>query len=197
MRDIAYLRDASFCALSGWAEYLSAITRREPHLLAQSAEDIRACGRAGLVILAVDRSADNLIVGSISLVPLNVTTDGRPWFELMMVYVDERYRFPITGLDIVDELHRRIAHLNDSNNLLSTTTNPSEVKSGIRVGMIHVSFTALPPNVRRATCICPADKIGVADPLTCPQCDCYCVARVSRETWERLGCPPIEAYPNL
>lgn len=190
MRDIVFSGDAGFNAPYNWAEQLAAITRREPHLLAQSAADIADHGRAGRVILAVDKSAESQLVGSIALCPLHVETNGRPWFELMMVYVEEKYRFPLTGLDLVDELHRQIIRLAEGNNLLSTTTNPSEVKSGIRVGLVHISFRHLPPNVHRATCICPSDKIGVADPLICPKRDHACVARISRETREQLDRPP-------
>lgn len=188
MPDIVYLSGASLNALSNWIEWIVANTSHEIHLLSQNPSSLEQAGRENRLIVAVDRQ-NNTIVGCIALWPLNVAIGGIQWFELGTVFVAPAYRHPQSGLDIADELHRQVIKLANGHNIMSTTTSSNERKAWQRVGLITIRFSDLPPEVLRATCVCPFYKIGVANPLGCPARDGSCVTAIARETMARLNLP--------
>jgi len=182
---IVYLNDSFDLALPNWQNIIAAATQHEPHMLPQAAAAIQKAGEENRLVVAVDSDADNTFVGCIALWPLEVATDGVQWLELGSIFVAPAYRFPRSHLSVADELHRRIIELANGHNLMATTTNPSERKAWQRAGMIRLPFSDLPGNVLKATCVCPAYKIGVVDPQSCPHRDQNCTASVAPETWTR------------
>jgi len=183
LNHISYLHNSSLDSLSGWAEKVAAATQHEPHLLPQLVAAINSAGHEDRLIVATDR---HTFIGSIALWPLGVVTEGVQWFELGTVFVTPEYRFPQSGLDIADELHRRIMTLANGHDIMATTTNPSERKSWQRVGFITVPFAKLPPEVLLATCVCPTNKTGVTNPLDCPYRGKSCTVALAPDTLARL-----------
>ena len=187
MSHINYFHNSSLHHVNGWASKVAAATKHELHLLPQLLANLKAAGHEDRLVVAADENQENMFVGSIALWPLGVATDSIQWFELGTVFVVPNYRFPNSGLDIADELHRRIMTLANGHNIMATTTNPSERKSWQRVGFVTVPFNRLPPEVLPATCICPKSKTGVNNPLNCPFRGNHCTVALAPDTLSRLN----------
>jgi len=190
---IAYLSGDSLLLFDeSWYAQVEAITRAEVHLLTKTREDLEPAARNGRVIIAVDTSAGNRVVGCIVLWELDRDADGVMWYELGTFLVSPEYRFGSDSpkaMPIGDALYRRLLAEHQDKNTLGTTTNRAAIKTGRRHGMQMISFGRLPIAIHRATCICPIEKTGVADQMRCRIKDQLCRVRVSYETWLRMDQP--------
>ncbi|PJE77002.1 hypothetical protein COV05_01095 [Candidatus Uhrbacteria bacterium CG10_big_fil_rev_8_21_14_0_10_48_16] len=182
-----------------WYEAIEAMTRAEPHLLTKTREDLEPAVRERRIVVAIDRTHGDKVVGCIVLWPLCKEEDGLGWYELGTFLVIPSYRFGQTKLPIGDNMYRYLLATNREKNILGTTTNAHAIHTGMRHGMQMISFHTLPLVVHRATCICPFTKTGTNDNLRCHIKDGTigqggCRVRVSTPTWERMGKPPLFSF---
>jgi len=163
-------------------------------LLPKSTDDLYGFWRQGLSALAVK---DGLVVGHAAIEPL--TAD---WFELGAVWVHPSLRGksgavgnkPHVGLRI----YRAILDRHREKNILATTVNAAAMIIGWRTDMVPIAYADLPRRVWVATCCCPEDKTGLPRERNVPHCpllEKICFVRITRETWERLGRPPVGKLP--
>ncbi len=196
---IDYLWGRHLLALDeGWYNELEDITREEPHLLFKSREELEPAARDGRVILAVDRTAENRVVGCIVLWELERDQSGEVWYELGSYVVARQYRFKSgtrRSMPIGDILYRLFLDRYRNSNILGTTTNIKVIHIGQRHGMQMISFDQLPPEICEATCICPPDKTGTQDNWQCCRRNKACRVRVPFATWRRMGSPERLPYP--
>ena len=148
-----------------WAETLARNIQNEPHLLPHNPATLRDAASGKRLIVVYDKEND-LLVGCAAMWPLGESDEGI-WFRFGTMFVIEPYRYRCSGMKIADEMYRRMLNM----------------------------FSHLPCNIRRATCVCPASKTGIANPLYCPLVDTTCFVHVSRETYERLGRPESPPFP--
>lgn len=159
-----------------WAEIVARATREEPALLVKSPEELIAQHREGLTVLRYHR--DQLIAHA----TLWHLVMG--WYELGTVWVERAHR----GHELSADLYRELFRGHPERNILATTTNPASLRIGMHVGMRCVPFSALPPEVWRSTCCCDRVKTGSDDNVEfCRLRQSRCFARVTEETWRRLG----------
>ncbi|MFH1405268.1 MAG: hypothetical protein ABIH21_04200 [Patescibacteria group bacterium] len=194
MTDIRYLGGSDLCAVPGWEQQVSAQTMIERDLLFKTPAQLLDAAQNHFVVIAVDHSADNKVVGCIIRWHL-----FNGWYELGTFYVVEEYRFRhnLSAEDqprIGDILYGYILKNSEDKNILGTTTNLSAIKTGERNGMVLLNFDQLPDNVRCATCICPAEKTLSKAPTFCWIKDGVCRVRVSAHTWVRMGRPMPKLY---
>lgn len=185
-----------------WYNQVEESTSRERHLLTKSRAELEPAARDGRVLLAVTFKMDKCggsdwmnIAGCIVLWDLERDPRGVMWYELGTFFVEPHWRFGYTALPIGDALYQTLLDLHPDKNIIGTTTNPSAIHTGMRHGMQMVSFQDLPISIHRSTCICPVEKTGTLDNMRCPLKDAQCRVRVTMQTWERLGRPPIISYP--
>lgn len=195
---IIYLSGPPLLAFDdSWYDQVEAITRAEPQLLTKTRLELEPAARAGHVLIAVDVTQNSRVVGGIVLWDLDRDQTGAMWYELGTFFVHPEYRYSHTHLPIGDTLYARLLAENRGKNILGTTGNIHAIHTGARHGMQMIRFGDLPEEVRRASCICPASKTGVADNAHCRLRDLLCRVRVSSDTWVRMGQPaliPIPAY---
>lgn len=180
-----------------WYAQIEAITGAEPHLLTKTREQLEPAARDGRVTLAIDTGERGRVVGCIILWDLGRDHTGAMWYELGTFVVVPDHRYKARGpkaMPIGDALYRRLLHTHRDKNILATTTNIHAIHIGQRHGMQMVSFTDLPPGIHRATCICPMDKTGATDNITCRIKDRSCRVRVPFPTWARIGYPQRLPY---
>lgn len=207
-----------------WYESLEAMTRAEPHLLSKTREDLEPAVNERRIVVAIDRTRGDMVVGCIILWPLcqdehesssagpSLSTDRlipgdaerRPlhnqpssarWYELGTFLVIPEYRYGRSHLPIGDILYRYLLATNREKNILGTTTNSKAIHTGMRHGMQMIRFTQLPRGVHTATCICPVQKTGAINNALCRLKDQECRVRISTETWRRLGQPDLLPFP--
>ncbi len=176
-----------------WAETLARNIQNEPHLLPHNPATLRDAASGKRLIVVYDKEND-LLVGCAAMWPLGESDEGI-WFRFGTMFVIEPYRYRCSGMKIADEMYRRMLNMFSQANVLATTTNRVAVHAGLRAGLVRVRYEDLPCNIRRATCVCPASKTGIANPLYCPLVDTTCFVHVSRETYERLGRPESPPFP--
>ncbi|MBI5793539.1 hypothetical protein HZA87_00410 [Candidatus Uhrbacteria bacterium] len=185
-----------------WYDQVEETTRHERHLLTKTRKELEPAALDGRVLLAVHFKMDKCggsdmmnVAGGIVLWDLERDPRGVMWYELGTFFVEPYWRFEQTHLAIGDTLYQTLLDLHRDKNILGTTTNVSAIKTGMRHGMQMVNFSSLPITIHRATCICPIEKTGTDNNMHCPLKDAQCRARVTTETWERLGRPARITYP--
>jgi len=181
-----------------WANRIADITAREEHLLSQTPENIKRAAVEDRFLVAADfnyQGSSVAIIGFCALWPLGHDDQNQPWYEFGSVWVHPEYRWQQSGIPISDTLYVKMLDSHAAWNILATTTNHHAVGVGRRVGLRHVGYDALPPDVRHATCCCPKEKIGTADPKNCSLRGTKCFVRVPIPTHERMGLPTILPFP--
>lgn len=178
-----------------WYEAIEAMTRAEPHLLTKTREDLEPAVRERRIVVAVDRTSGDKVVGCIVLWPLCEDESGQMWYELGTFLVIPSYRYGRAGLPIGDVMYHHLLAQNQEKNILGTTTNVHAIHTGMRHGMQMISFRRLPPAIHHATCVCPLEKTGTRNNLRCNIKDLACRVRVSTPTWERMGSPERLPFP--
>lgn len=196
-KKIVYLHGNDLLTFPTWARQVSTITKNRAHLLPKEAHELRALQAAGRIIIAIDRFADDQVVGCIALWHLVTDRDQISWSELGTVFVVPGYTFRDSSLHIADELYRRMLAAFPNENIIATTTNTKALHSGQRAGLMHPGFHRLPMIVQEATCVCPREKTGADDPANCTLRDRTCFVRVSPDTMRRMGSPPDLPFPVL
>ena len=190
---IEYLSGNALLAFhQGWYSEIETITRAEKHLLTKTRADLEPAAQDGRVIIAIDPTEDNRVVGCIVLWELDHDDQGHMWYELGTFVVVPDHRYKARGpkaMPIGDVLYRKLLHTHRSKNILGTTTNLKAIHTGIRHGMQMIRFQELPSRVHRSTCICPMEKTGVNDNAHCQIKNQACRVRVSFHTWIRMGYP--------
>ena len=196
---IEYLWGERLLALDeSWYDQIESITREEPHLLTKTRTELEPAARDGRVVIAIDTQASNRVVGCIILWELERDQSGQMWCELGTYVVARAYRFKSgthRSMPIGDILYRMFLDRYRNSNILGTTTNIKAIHIGQRHGMQMISFDQLPPEICKATCICPPDKTGTQDNWQCCQRNEKCRVRVPFATWRRMGSPTRLAYP--
>jgi hypothetical protein len=183
---INFLRVGS-SRLNETIEYIAELTRREPHLLEQTCENLLEVAQTGRLLIALDQDADNRFVGCIMLWELRHPIFGQlEWYELGTIYVEPEYRYSQTGFSVADMLYRKLLDSFPDLWILGTTTNPSAIKAGHRVGLCSLKFAVLGRRVQEATCVCSASKRGTSEPGECLLRDKQCHVRISAQTFERI-----------
>lgn len=182
-----------------WYDEIEIITKAEPHLLTKTREQLEPAVQAGLVTIAIDTTANDRVVGCIVLWELCQDKQGRTWYELGTYVVDEEYRYKAKGphaMPIGYALYHSLLYTHRDKNILGTTTNKRSIHIGRHHGMQMISFTQLPPEVQRASCICPPTKTKATDNAHCQILDKSCRVRVTRPTWIRMGMPTRIPYSS-
>ncbi|MBI2473733.1 GNAT family N-acetyltransferase [Candidatus Uhrbacteria bacterium] len=175
-----------------WYQEIEVITRAEKHLLTKTRQELEPATQDGRVIIAIDTTENNRVVGCIVLWELDQDDQRRMWYELGTFVVVPDHRYKARGpkaMPIGDVLYRKLLHVHRDKNILGTTTNLKAIHTGLRHGMQMIGFQELPLRVHRSTCICPIEKTGVRDNLFCQIKNQSCRMRVSFHTWIRMGYP--------
>lgn len=197
---IQYISGAALKRFAWWIPQVVDATQNEQHLLTKTSAELRSVAEDGHIIIAVDTKRNHVVVGCIALWDLtenhkqritSLTTNPLAhWRELGTLWVKPEYRFHgDRHMPLADALYRRILALNQSENILATTTNLAAVHLGMRHGMQMIPFHTLPKNIHEATCVCPMEKTGVTNNMHCPLKDKTCFVRVPFPTWRRMGKP--------
>lgn len=155
-------------------------------LLPKTAEELFVFWDAGGSVLAI---LNGEVVGHATIEPL---LNG--WFEIGAVWVRKDLRGQKNRhLHIGYRLYKALLEKHASNKFLITTTiTPAIMVLTLRVGMVPVRYKDLPPEVWRATCVCPMEKTGVLRSDNVPLCkikDDGCFVFVSGQTREHIGSP--------
>jgi hypothetical protein len=190
---IQYLSGNTLLAFhQGWYREIETITRAEKHLLTKTRSDLEPAAQDGRVIIAIDTTENNRVVGCIVLWELDRDGQDRMWYELGTFVVVPDHRYKARGpkaMPIGDVLYRTLLHTHRRKNILGTTTNLKAIHTGLRHGMQMIDFHHLPLQVHRSTCICPIEKTGVSDNSYCQIKNQSCRVRVSFHTWIRMRYP--------
>lgn len=181
--------------LDRWYTDIEEMTRAEKHLLTKTREDLEPAVLEDRIIVAIDRTQGDKVVGCIILWPLCKDDHDQMWYELGTFLVIPAYRYGESQLPIGDIMYRYLLATNTEKNILGTTTNIHAIHTGMRHGMCMLRFEQLPAAVHRETCICPFAKTGTDNNLFCRQKNRTCRVRVSTPTWERLGQPERSTWP--
>ncbi len=196
---IDYLWGERLLALDeSWYNELEDITREERHLLTKTRAELEPAAYDGRVVIAVDRTSHNCVVGCIILWELERDDRGEMWYELGTYVVVREYRFKsgsARSMPIGDVLYRLFLDRYRNSNILGTTTNIKAIHIGQRHGMQMISFDQLPPGICQATCVCSFAKTGSTDFAQCRQRDRTCRVRVPFTTWRRMGSPARLPHP--
>ncbi len=178
-----------------WYDEVETAISSEPHLLPKTRADLEPAAEDHRVVIAVDSHTDS-VVGCIVLWDLGKDRYDKEWFELGTFFVKREYRFHgKRQLTIGDVLYRRILAENTDRNILTTSTNPDAIRTGMRHGMQMISFRSLPNTIHVATCVCPFSKTGAMDNArNCKLKDRPCRVRVTTSTWIRLKKPLLLPY---
>lgn len=164
-------------------------------LLPKTTDELLSFWDQGLSAIAL---RNDEIVGHAAIEPL---VDD--WYELGAVWVHRLVRgsttaskgqHPHVGL----RLYRAILERHRERNILATTINGAAMTVGWRAGMKPISYDQLPKRVWQATCCCPMQKTGVAREQNVGGCrmqETTCFVRVTTETHERMGGPPLVELP--
>ncbi|MFC1787967.1 hypothetical protein ACFLZY_02000 [Patescibacteria group bacterium] len=179
----------------GKIQQIVQITTSEPHLLSQSTNDIAKASKDGRVIIAVDQANPTRLVGCAIVWNLTRDEHGQIWYELGTLFVIPEYRYPVLGMSVADKMYRVLLKTFAKINILATTTSARAAKVGLRNNLVHIRFDDLPQIAHTVTCCCPATKTGVTDNSLCPLKGKNCFARITHETWQRLGYPDIIPFP--
>jgi hypothetical protein len=163
-------------------------------LLTKTPEELMAYWRSGLSAMAISPTEE--VLGHAALEPL---IPG--WFELGAVWAREDCR-GTKGVykQVAARLYETLLGQNTDKNILATTINPAALGLGRRIGLVPISYNSLPREVWEATCCCPAEKTGVPRTENVPNCllrENICFVRVTKETWQRIGTPPMIELPGL
>ena len=128
---------------------------REPHLLKTTFEDLKASFFQGFSVIGF---IDGEAVCHTRLVNL---VDN--WFELGGTYVCPNHRRE----GINHEMYRIFLPKHSEKDIIATTTNPVSLRVGQDLGFVTIQRKRLPEEVWRASCTCPAKKIGDKGPEFC------------------------------
>lgn len=165
-------------------------------LLPKTADELFSFWEQGLSAIAL---RGDEIVGHGAIEPL--TADN--WYEFGAVWVHPSVRgsvqpgngsHPHVGL----RLYRAILGHHREKNILATTINGAAMTVGWRANMKPVRYNQLPQHVWEATCCCPVQKTGVPRERNVGGCRMQgemCFVRVTAETHERMGSPPLAELP--
>lgn len=128
----------------------------EPHLLTVVSEDLRTSFLAGFSIIGF--TTDGKVICYARLIHLVGN-----WFELGSAYVCPDFR----GKHINHKMYHIFLPRHTEKDILATTTNPVLRRVGQDLGFVEVQRRILPAEVWRASCTCPAKKIGTVNPEYC------------------------------
>ncbi|MEK7519408.1 MAG: hypothetical protein AAB565_01290 [Patescibacteria group bacterium] len=110
------------------------------------------------------------------------------WFELGGTYVCPEHR----NQQINHKMYRIFLPKHSEKDIIATTTNPASLRVGQDIGFVTIQRKRLPEEVWRASCTCPAKKIGTNNPEFCKLAfgkstreTGLCYFRVTPETAER------------
>ncbi len=141
---------------------ISEAFRPEKHLLHPPPEELEASFRAGLSLVVILQ--DGKPIGHIRLTRLTGTdSPSGEWYELGGVWVHPDHRRHKLGA----RMHQRLKLAHKGKNFFPTSTNPLYVALVERLGYVKVPRMSLPPDVWRASCTCPAMKMGAAESSGC------------------------------
>lgn len=130
---------------------------------------------------------------------------GMEWYEIRSAWVREDYRGPFnnTGGKKKKGVHHHVGYrlyrdflAGRKEKIFETSATPAAWKVGARLGMVPFRLPCLPDVVWKKTCHCPIERTGVHPSNNVPECvlrDHDCIARVTKETWKKIGKPaPLE-----
>ena len=186
-------RNLEIVARATKEETISVSGKTVSPLLPKQAHELYQFWKQGLSVLAFN--ADNEVIGHAAIEPL---IESQNWYELGAVWVrrdhrgcgDHKHRH--VGLRLYNSLLSR----HEDKNILATTVNPAAMVVGYRARMVALPYRALPINVWQTTCCCPSSKTGTLQNVPyCQLRERSCFVRVTKQTWERLGCPAVSRLP--
>lgn len=190
---INYLVGEEVRRVPGWAQGISDITHREPHLLPQSVQALQEAADDQRIILAIHQPS-GLIVGCVALWFL-CEVGRKRYLELGTVWAHPDFRSK-SDFKVTQGLYQKALATSSEDLVLATTTNPAALKAGKHAGLVNIGFHRLPEEVRRATCVCPSSKTRVHDNKWCAlRLHGSCFVRVSQATWMHLGKPEVSPLP--
>ena len=157
--------------------------KSEPHLLTVTPEDLQVSFLGGFSVIGFTPQGEVVCHARL----INLTGN---WFELGSTYVCPDYR----GHNINHDMYKVFLPRHSEKDILATTTNPVSRRVGQDLNFVEVQRRLLTEEVWRASCTCPAKKIGTANPDHCSlafgeskQQTGLCYFRVTPETAKRHG----------